>query len=84
MSDLDRLVRRLRSLPPSAWRSGGRDLVVRRLAADLVTVGGSGHELPDLPDHALADAIAVLGREAQQVDPDRTADLLRAALSELS
>ena len=64
--DLDRLVRRLRGFSARAWASGGRRDAVRRLAATLVTLGEPGHELPDLPDHALADAVAVLAREATQ------------------
>jgi hypothetical protein len=63
-ADLDRLVRRLRGLSSRAWSSSGRRDVVRRLAADLVALGEPGHAPPDLPDHALGDAIAVLAREA--------------------
>ena len=83
MSDLDRLVRRLRGYSPRAWQQEGRSEWVRRLAADLVDVGASGHELPDdLPDYALPDVIAVLAHEAEAVDPARTAELLRSALAE--
>jgi hypothetical protein len=63
-ADLDRLVRRLRGFSARTWGSGGRRDVVRRLAADLVALGEPGHRLPELPDHALGDVVAVLAREA--------------------
>ena len=62
--DLDRLLRRLRGFSARTWAYGGRRDAVRRLAAELVTLGEPGHVLPELPDHALADVIAVLAREA--------------------
>jgi hypothetical protein len=80
MSELDRLVRRLRGLSARAWQTG-RAEVVRRLAADLAAIGAPGRTLPDLPDHALADVIAVLAADAQDVDPHRTAELIAAALA---
>src|SRR4051794_28985981 len=82
MTELDRLVRRLRGFTARTWRGEGRADAVRRLAAALVEVGGSGHRLPDLPEHALADAIAVLGAEAEAVDPSATARLVALALQE--
>jgi len=82
VSDLDRLVRRLRGLPPRAWTERGRRATVRRLAEELVSIGGEGHRLPELPDYAMPDVIAVLGSDAYDVDPDRTAQLLAAALEE--
>ena len=82
MNDLDRLVRRLRSLTPRGWRAQDRAAVVRRLAADLVAIGGEGHRLPDLPDHALADVIAVVGADALAKDEAATSKLLAAALEE--
>jgi hypothetical protein len=81
MSELDRLVRRLRGLSARAWQTGGRAEVVRRLAADLAAIGAPGRTLPDLPDHALADVVAVLAADAQDVDPHRTAELITAALA---
>ena len=83
VTELDRLVRRLRGFTSTTWRVGGRAETVRRLAADLATLGAPGHQLPDLPDHALADVIAVLGADAQDVDPARTTELLTAALAAL-
>ena len=83
MSDVDRLVRRLRSYSTRAWRTDGRSDRVRRLAADLVELGGSGHPVPDLADHVLPDAVAVLAAEAAEVDPGATAVLLADALREL-
>jgi hypothetical protein len=80
VTDLDRLVRRLRGFSPRSWRADGRAETVRRLAADLVAVGGEGHHLPDVPDYALADVIAVVGADALAADPEATAALLTAAL----
>ena len=83
MTDLDRLVRRLRTLTPSSWRANDRSSVVRRLAEDLVAIGGEGHQLPDLPDYALADVIAVVGADAMAVDPAAASRLLAAALDQI-
>jgi len=87
--DLDRLVRRLRGFSARTWEAGGRRDAVRRLALELVTLGEPGHELPDLPDHALADAVAVLAREALQYQErqsngrrDEVAAAVRRALEE--
>jgi hypothetical protein len=80
VSDLDRLVRRLRGLTARGWRTHDRAGVVRRLADDLVAVGGHGHRLPDVPDYALADVIAVVGADALAVDPAATARLVAVAL----
>lgn len=80
--DLDRLVRRLRHLPAAAWPAH-RD-AVRRLLVELAGLGDAlePHELPDLPDHALPDALAVLGGDAIDA-AQRSADpRLRAAVSE--
>jgi hypothetical protein len=83
MTDLARLVRRLRSFPPRAFRDPGRGRLVRRLAADLAEVGAPGRELPDLPDHVLADAVAVLAADAFDTDAARAARIVRTALDEL-
>ena len=61
-ADLDLLVRRLRGLSRRAWSP--RREPVRRLVADLVALGPPGHPVPDLPDHALGDVVAVLSQEA--------------------
>jgi hypothetical protein len=82
VADLDLLVRRLRGLTPRGWRAHDRAGVVRRLADELVAIGGEGHQLPELPDHALADVIAVVGVDALAVDPAATSRLLAAALEE--
>jgi hypothetical protein len=84
MTELARLVRRLRGLSPRAWREAGRVDLVRRLAADLVVIGGSGHRLPPVPDRALPDVIAVVGADAYAADPDATLQLVAAASRELS
>ena len=63
---LDRLVRRLRGFSARAWAAGDRRAAVRRLVAHLVALGEPGHQLPDLPDFAYADVVAVLAREAHQ------------------
>ena len=82
MSELDRLVRRLRSLTARGWRAHDRAGVVRRLADDLVAIGGEGHQLPELPDHALPDVVAVVGADALAKDEAATSKLLAAALEE--
>jgi hypothetical protein len=62
-ADLDRLVRRLRSLSQAAWRSR-REPVQAALAALVamsVELEGRQMDVPKLPDHVLADGIAVIG-----------------------
>jgi hypothetical protein len=86
-ADLDKLVRRLRTLSRRAWDQ--RREPVRRLVADLVALGEPGHPVPDLPDHALGDAVAVLAHEAltfqatqQNGRRDEVATAVRRALEE--
>jgi len=88
-AELDQLVRRLRGLSARAWAAGGRRDAVRRLCADLVALGEPGHVLPDLPDHALGDAVAVLAQEAMTFQAaqrngrrDEVAAAVRRALQE--
>ena len=81
MTELDRLVRRLRGFTSLTWRAHDRAGVVRQLAVDLAVVGAPGRSLPELPEHALPDMIAVLGADAADVDPARTAELVAAALA---
>ena len=83
MTELARLVRRLRSFPPRAWRDPARGELVRRLAAELAAVGAPDRELPDLPDHVLADAVAVLAADALDADAARAARIIRTALEAL-
>jgi hypothetical protein len=83
MTDLDRLVRRLRSYSPRTWRDAGRLERVRRLVGDLVEVGAPGRVAPDLPPHVLPDAVAVLGADALDADAARAARVIRTALDEL-
>jgi hypothetical protein len=81
-ADLDRLVRRLRQLSPRAWSAGDREPAVRRLLTDLAALTAPGHQVPDLPLHALGDAVAVLGHDGLD-DPatrDAAAALVQAAL----
>src|SRR3954463_1542571 len=81
--DVDVLVRRLRGLSARAWATRGRRDVVRRLCADLVGLGEPGHVLPDLPDHALGDGVAVLSHEAIQTGRrDDVAAAVRRALED--
>jgi hypothetical protein len=80
VTDLDALVRRLRGLTSRGWKTNDRVGVVRRLAEDLVAIGGEGHRLPDLPDYALADVIAVVGADALAVDGPAAQALIAAAL----
>jgi hypothetical protein len=81
-SDLDRLVRRLRHLSPREWERR-RDAVRATLEA-LAAMTAPGHELPVLPDHALADAVAVLGADAldEPAHAEGAARLLRDALAQ--
>ena len=68
-ADLARLVRRLRGFSRRAWGHGEAELRVRALVEALVAIGGEGHQLPpDLPTHALADVLAVVGRDALNVE----------------
>lgn len=57
-AELDRLVRRLRHLPSGQWPA--RRPVVLTLLRRLA----GGRVVPDLPDFALPDAVAVVGWEA--------------------
>jgi hypothetical protein len=78
-ADLARLVRRLRGFSRRAWNHGGAEQRVRALAEALVTIGGEGHRLPaDLPTHALADVVAVVGHDA--LDVEGAAPAVRALL----
>jgi hypothetical protein len=64
--DLDRLVRRLRTLSPAAWRA--RRAVICELLEALVafdaSVSGTLRAVPDLPDYALADAVSVMAADS--------------------
>jgi hypothetical protein len=82
--ELDRLVRRLRGLSPSAWRSARRVEAVRELAEALAAIGGEGHQLPDVPEHSWPEVIAVLGADAHAVDPVAAERLAAAAWDRLS
>jgi len=83
VEELERLSRRLRGFSARSWRTAGRRAAVDRLTATLVEMGEPGHRLPDLPDHALGDAVAVLAREAMAKGRrDEVAAALRRALEE--
>jgi hypothetical protein len=89
-SELTRLTRRLSSLSGRAW-SGRRPAVIAllgqlaELTAGLEQTGP--HAVPELPDHGLADALAVIGGDLLEAlvtyrDPavlDRALAELRAA-----
>jgi hypothetical protein len=80
---LGHLLGRLRGFSARTWAAGDRRGAVRRLADDLVALGEPGHELPDLPDYAYADVVAVLAREAmQQGRRDEVAAALLTAWNE--
>ena len=72
------------SATSGAYRLSVTDLdkLVRRLANELVAIGGEGHQLPELPDYALPDVIAVVGADALAKDEAATSKLLAAALEE--
>jgi hypothetical protein len=77
--DLERLVRRLRSLPTRTWLGDVSGL--RGLAASLAELGPPGHQLPDVAPHALPDVIAVTGYEAIRAgNGEAAAGLIRQAL----
>jgi hypothetical protein len=83
-ADLERLVRRLRGLSRGAWDARDRRATVRALLGRLAELTAPGHRVPDLPDHALGDAVAVLGHDALS-DPDTAegaAQLVRDALDQ--
>lgn len=75
-ADLDQLVRRLRLLSPRSWKNY-REPVQDVLAAFVAIASRrEGRELavPDLPDHALPDALAVIGHDLlDSVDQEITA-----------
>jgi hypothetical protein len=81
-ADLDRLANRLRRFSAREWGRDGRIDAVRSVAAELAAVGAPGRQLPDLPPHALGDAIAVVGADALRVPHAAPAVLrvVRAAL----
>jgi hypothetical protein len=82
-ADVDQLVRRLRSLGRSSWES--RRSSVRALLGDLADISARAEgrpfsAVPDLPDHGLADAVAVISGDLLEVLIPRTcADLLQEA-----
>jgi hypothetical protein len=91
-AELTRLIRRLSSLSGRAW-SSRRDAVLALLgqlaALGAVLEESPPHPVPELPDHGLADALAVVGGDLLEAlvtrrDPvalDRTLAELRAAWS---
>lgn len=62
--DLDRLVKRLRTMSAVGWRSRRAAVIdLLEALADLsaqLEISATGR-LPKLPDHSLADAVSVLG-----------------------
>jgi hypothetical protein len=88
--ELTRLIRRLTSLSPRAWSTRREPVVglLRRLAELGTELEGTvPHDVPDLPDHSLADAAAVIGGDVlealssrrDQAALDRTLAELRGA-----
>lgn len=81
--ELERLLRRLGQLTPRAWSTRREPVVtlLRQLAAlDAAVEQTPRADVPDLPDHALADATAVIGGDVLEALSD-TRD--RAALDQL-
>jgi hypothetical protein len=64
-ADLDLLVRRLRLFTPRTWRSHRES--IQALIAELVRLSSliesRNLPVPELPDHVLADAVAVIGTD---------------------
>jgi hypothetical protein len=63
-AELTRLIRRMSSLSGRAWatrREPAVALLTELAALDVALEGAGPHQLPVLPDHALADALAVIG-----------------------
>ena len=86
-ADLEKLVRRLRSLSPRAWVD--RRAAVREALRDLVVLNGrlEGRRLdaPVVADHVLPDAVAVIGGDvldALAEAQDRTGLALAVGLLE--
>ncbi len=84
--ELDLLVARLRNFTPTRYAAaaqpwGTRADVLWHLANRLVVAAGVNHELPPLPDMALADVLAVTGHDLCRVGPDEP--LAAAALAEI-
>jgi hypothetical protein len=78
VEELDELVRRLRRLPSREWVDH------RQAVLDLLVTLAGDHRAPSPPDHGLADAVAVMGRDAVEAagasaDPEK-AMAVRAAL----
>jgi hypothetical protein len=77
VAELNRLIRRMTQLSPRAWstrREPVRGLLRELAVLDATLESTDRHEVPDLPDHALADATAVIGGdvlEALSVNPDQ-------------
>jgi hypothetical protein len=89
--DLDRLVRRCRSLTARGWEARRQPvtaLLTKLAELSRLAEHGDAHVVPELPDHALADAVAVIGTdviEALHLVPDsdlveRLGDALCASL----
>jgi hypothetical protein len=88
--ELTRLIRRLSHLSSRAWstrREPARGLLTRLVELDDRLEGTGPHVVPDLPDHGLADALAVIGGDVlealvsrrDEVALDRVIAELRAA-----
>jgi hypothetical protein len=89
-AELTRLIRRLSSLSGRAWatrREAAVALLTGLAALDVALEGTGPHPVPDLPDHAFADALALIGGDVLEAlvahrDPaslDRVLADLRAA-----
>jgi hypothetical protein len=85
--ELARLVLRLRSLSPAAWRTRRKATLATFARLAEISATAEHRRMPALPkvaDHALADAIAVVGGDAiaaLATEPD--ADLLSAVVATL-
>jgi crotonobetainyl-CoA:carnitine CoA-transferase CaiB-like acyl-CoA transferase len=81
--ELARLVLRLRSLSPAAWRPRRKSVVIA--VARLAELSGEAEQravpaLPAIADHAFADAVAVIGGDALAALATRPDEGLLAAV----
>jgi hypothetical protein len=85
--ELTRLIRRLSHLSGRAWstrREPAFGLLARLAELDDRLEGTGPHDVPDVPDHGLADALAVIGGDVlESLVSRRDAVVLDRVIAEL-